>query len=138
MIKVLLIAVMVSMSSFAYAQDNFGSSASEEPQEYIKILNEVPLMDNLYEVTDSAIFFDKPDGRIAEVIYFSDSLSIDDVKSYYIETLPQLGWSRTDETSESILAYRREQEIFTIMISKSDGELVVKFNIFPYENRLNK
>lgn len=139
MLRILfIVTVMFVFCSPATAQEPSSEVGIDQAQQYIKIFNAVPLMDNLYEVRDSALVFDKPNGRIAEIIYFSDSLLLDDVKSYYTEVLPQLGWVISNSNSDDRLIFNREQEVMTILASKRDSELVVKFNVFPYENPAEK
>ena len=73
---------------------------------------DVPLMQGLALSEDETFDFENEDGRL----YFSKAYTKDEsekVQKFYEETLPQLGWQRTDE------GYSREGD--TLRISVTDG-----------------
>src|ERR1700679_3441774 len=72
--------------------------------DFVPGTEDVPVMKGLKQVTDSAMVFDKPQGRIVEA-QFHGKLKRHQIEDFYAVTLPQLGWkpSATD-------SWQREDE----------------------------
>ncbi len=66
---------------------------AEAPQAYISVLPTVPVMEGATEITDSAVLFDKPSGRIAQTALYTRSADERALIDFYTQTLPQLGWN---------------------------------------------
>ena len=58
-------------------------------------------MAGLAELTDEALFYDKPEGRIVEVAARGAVLQ-KDAMAFYADTLPQLGWSAVGDASGTL------------------------------------
>ena len=63
--------------------------------------------------------------------YASGPLTLDSVKAFYSQTLPQLGWQAKPDKRANHLAFEREGESLDIEFKKVDSELVVRFSVAP-------
>jgi hypothetical protein len=82
-------------------------------------------MPALRAVRDSAVVFDKPQGRIVEAKATGRTTRAA-VEKFYASTLPELGW-----TAEGPNVWRRENERLRIDLGGRDGNLTVGFTILP-------
>ncbi len=118
----MFVAVLLSAPGGARADDGFLSA-----------VDDMPLMPGLAETGDGGIAFDKPTGRIVRAVATGD-VSEQDVRSFYIGTLPQLGWVREKklELIGDLLVFRRERERLEIQIvPESAAHTEVRFSIEP-------
>src|SRR3546814_7081615 len=58
-------------------------------------VEDLPLMPGLAEIADAATVFDAPQGRIVES-YAAGTVAAAEIRSFYAQTLPQLGWTAVD------------------------------------------
>ena len=123
--KYILIVIWVVVALFTSSL----RAEESQKQKYLNILPELPLMEGLEEVPESSLSFDKPDGRIAEATYFSDTVTADAVLAYYEETLPQLGWSPEAESM-----FLREQDQLVIRSTQEEEEAIIVFSLSPVKN----
>ena len=86
-------------------------ATAQQAARFLSVMEEMPLMPGLVEVTDAAVNFDGPSGRIIEA-FVAGSVQVDAVRAFYAATLPQLGWAR-QATGE----YRRDAEILRLDVS---------------------
>jgi hypothetical protein len=101
-----------------------GSRAAAS-QTYIDRIADLPLMDGLSEVDDAGVSFDKPSGRIVEA-FAHGSVAAGDVRRFYRDTLPQLGWTRVRRDT-----FAREEEKLTLDYLGERGDLTVRFTLQP-------
>lgn len=87
---------------------------AQEPA-YLAELPDLPLMPGLTQIDEAGLAFDKPDGRIVEA-YAGGAVDRQAVRSFYRETLPQLGWERAGGD-----AYAREGERLKLEFLGADG-----------------
>lgn len=92
---------------------------------YIDRIADLPLMDGLREVDDAGVSFDKPGGRIVEA-FAHGSVAAGDVRRFYRDTLPQLGWTRVRRDT-----FAREDERLTLDYLGERGDLTVRFTLQP-------
>lgn len=104
-----LIAFLVSLSTFA-------------DDAFLTGLPDVPLMDGLIPNPTANIDFDTPAGQITVVNATGNSLTGDEILSFYQKTLPALGW-RTDGENRFV----REKDSLTITITKETKPAIVQF-----------
>jgi len=97
-----------------------------DEQQFFESLNDLPLMPGLYELIDEAVVFDKLDGRFIESQAASDSLSPDQIRGFYEQTLPQIGWKRIGEST-----FSRQEEELQMEVKNQDGFTVVRFTVEP-------
>ncbi|MAQ71627.1 MAG: hypothetical protein CL565_05490 [Alphaproteobacteria bacterium] len=86
--------------------------ADTPPVTYISALPTVPLMPGLEEVGNSEVLFDKAEGRIAAIDAYGFDLKEQNVKNYYREVLPELGWVETDN-----MVFSRQNEVLAIRLN---------------------
>lgn len=92
---------------------------------YSSVLDDLPLMQGMVEKPEDTVIFDKPGGRIVEFSVRTAS-SADEVKDFYKQALPPLGWK-----SRSPLKYVRETEALEINFDKMGGKTIVHFALTP-------
>lgn len=99
--------------------------ASGTTGSFLEGLDDLPLTPGLREIKDAGVVFDKPEGRIVEAFAEGD-LSEAKVRSFYAETLPELGWR-----AEGAGRYRREGELLSIGFRATGKGLTVRFFLSP-------
>jgi len=110
----IFIIILVLLSTFASTK----RLRSEQGARFLSVIPEMPLMPSLAENLDAAVVFDGPSGRIVEA-FANGAVSPDAVYAFYAASLPQLGWSLSDEG-----IYRRDAEILKIEIFQSGTDYV--------------
>lgn len=63
---------------------------------YFSALPELPVATGMAEVPGTAVRFDQPEGRII-VLQAVGRASVNDIKAFYHNTLPALGWQEKGE-----------------------------------------
>ena len=99
--------------------------AAVAQQAFFAAVSDLPLMPGLAEAADAALVFDNPAGRIVELAATGTVVAAA-VRSFYAETLPQLGWEPVGDDR-----YVREGELLTLMVEAASGGLIVRFSIAP-------
>lgn len=82
---------------------------------YLSAIADLPLPDGLTEQPDKSTVFDAPLGRIITA-YASGTIDADDVRDFYDDALPPLGWEKTGEGS-----FRRKAEVLKIDVLGGQG-----------------
>jgi len=100
-------------------------AASLHAEGFFSNIEDLPVMPGLNELPGTAVVFDKPEGRIAEV-GAAGRLDRDAVLAFYRRTLPQLGWKETAPGR-----FAREDERLSLDFEKSGRRLTVRFSISP-------
>ncbi len=101
-------------------------AATPAPAAFLDDIDDVPLMPGLTETADAAVVFETPQGRLVEATVQGPG-SVAEVRRFYLETLPQLGWSPTGD-----LVFRRENETLTLHpTAGADGGVRVRFSLGP-------
>jgi hypothetical protein len=91
---------------------------------FFATVSDLPLMPGLTESAETALVFDNPSGRIVEVAA-TGAVSATTVRSFYGETLPQLGWVADGKR------FRREGEVLTLTVKETAVGVTVGFSIAP-------
>ena len=94
---------------------------------FLTAIEDVPLAPGLAEQAAGGMVFDSPTGRIVEAAA-SGPVSADQIKAFYEQTLPQLGW-----TDSGKMTFRRDNEILRLTIDPTPqkGAIIVRFNLAP-------
>ena len=93
---------------------------------FVPGIDDLPLMPGLVLKSEAPVVFDTPGGRIVEV-FASGTVPRVRVRSFYNETLPQLGWQPGGKSQ-----FQRDKELLKIEISEEiKGRLVVRFSVVP-------
>ena len=112
------------------------AALAAQPLVFLSVIDDVPLMAGLREVPDSAVVFDKPEGRIVEV-QAAGALEVAAVASFYRQSLPQFGWSPDPAAKESStrrlirLTFVRDSERLTVEVERADGKTAASFALAP-------
>lgn len=91
---------------------------------FLAEFEDLPLPAGLIEKPGGTLF-EVPAGRIVEA-QAEGTLSAQQVRSFYAETLPQLGWEKTGEAT-----FRRDREQLHITIDDRRQPLAVHFSVVP-------
>jgi hypothetical protein len=100
---------------------------------FLDAVEDMPLMEGLTETGEGGIIFDKPTGRIVRTIA-TGAVTSAAVRSFYADTLPQLGWTRYPnlELIKDLMIFKREDERLHIQtVSHFNGKTEVRFSIEP-------
>ena len=102
------------------------SVTAQQTARFLSVMEEMPLMSGLVEVTDVAVTFEGPSGRIIHA-FAAGSPQVDEVRAFYAAALPQLGWARQANGE-----YRRDAEILRLEVSvASDGGTGAQYMLRP-------
>lgn len=108
---------------FLVAATLFVCSAHADPPAFVEGIEDLPLMPHLKQSDESPTVFDTPYGSIIESEAWGPSPD-QDILDFYLKTLPQLGWSKQNETS-----FQRDAEHLTLNITRRDTMTHVLFRI---------
>jgi hypothetical protein len=112
------------------------AALAAQPLAFLSVIDDVPLMAGLQEVPDSAVVFDKPEGRIVEV-QAAGTLDMVAVASFYRQALPQFGWNPDPAAKESStrrlirLTFVRDSERLTVEVERAEGKTAASFALAP-------
>lgn len=120
----LAIALVMGLVSGFWTPD--GAVRAGGQGAYLAGAADLPLMPGLAEVPEAGLVFDQPSGRIVEA-YARGAVSRSAVTSFYLDTLPNLGWRAKAEA-----LFQREGEELRLDITGDDGALVVRFTLQPH------
>src|SRR4051812_13216000 len=118
-----LAAVLVLIALAAVGPSS--SAGAEETAGFLAGTEDVPLMPGLRNDESTLVVFDKPEGRIVEVVA-RGKLGRTQVEKFYAAALPPLGW-----VPDGKLAWRREGERLHLDFKGRDGDLKVGFSLAP-------
>lgn len=114
---------MIASVFIAFAAVGSSPLAAEE---FLSVLDDMPLMPGLTEVREQASDFQTPAGRIVDGSAIG-SVEARAVSSFYDATLPSLGWTR-----EAAGRFRRDRERLTIAVDPgAKGAITVRFSVRP-------
>ena len=113
-----------------------GVSAALARDAYLSLAPDIPLAPGLSEFDGGQLVFDKPEGRIVriEAERVSAQGANGAVPSFYLETLPNLGWQLNsgdntgDKSDDNVLTFQRGGE--TLLISVQRDRVVFKLSPF--------
>jgi hypothetical protein len=117
-IRRVLLAAVTAAGLLAWSGAAPADSFFREPAD-------LPLMPGLYELTDEALVFDYPEGRLVKVAARGIVTSAA-VFDYYAATLPELGWSEVGRGR-----YTRDGERLSLELSRHASHVTVRFSIAP-------
>lgn len=110
----------------AYANGTGSFEASSNSTLFFETLQDVPVMPGLTELEDYTLVFDKPEGRIIEMVARIEGASADDVREYYRRSLPQLGWVMASQDN-----YRRGAEHLSLNFEREKNDLFLRMTVQP-------
>ena len=92
---------------------------------FFSTVEDLPLMSGLLEIVEEGMVFDKPEGRIVEVVAAGAVLR-GAVVAYYESTLPELGWHR-----EGGAEFVRSGEVLRYRLGTVGEMTEIRFTIAP-------
>ena len=96
---------------------------------YSAVIQDLPLMTGMTEITDAAVQFDTTSGRVMETAAEVQAGQTE-IYAFYSNALPQLGWTHKDGDNTT---YHRAKEILTIEAApgSSSEKTRVQFRLGP-------
>lgn len=125
--RFVILCLFVSLSLFFFGA--FSSVVASEGRGgtvFFQTLQDIPAMQGLSEIEDYALVFDKPEGRIVEMVAQIKGASVDAVRRYYAGVLPQLGWAKEREDH-----YIRGNERLALDFEQESAGNFVRFTVEP-------
>lgn len=117
----------LALSAVLWAVILLGAARAED---FLSVLDDMPLAPGLTELADQAAEFETPSGRIIDAVA-SGAAESRAVAGFYDRTLPALGWTR-----EGAGRFVRDQERLTIATSPgaAKGQVLVRFSLRPRQS----
>jgi hypothetical protein len=92
---------------------------------FFAAVEDMPLMPGLVEAPGASTIFDKPEGRIVQLVA-AGRADRSEVLGFYADTLPQLGWRKAADGT-----WRRENEILRLEVKPKGRESELRISIAP-------
>lgn len=70
------------------------AASAQTAQRFFSLLPDMPVAPGLSEIKDQSAVFDKPEGRIVDIVAELAPKDLASIRDFYAQTLPQLGWRR--------------------------------------------
>ena len=109
-----------------FANETAPSAMPASSTLFFETLQDVPVMPGLTELEDYTLVFDKPEGRIIEMVASIDGASVSDVRKYYRLSLPQLGWVMDSQDN-----YMRGAEHLSLNFEREQNDSFLRMTIQP-------
>ncbi|MDR1693678.1 MAG: hypothetical protein LBR70_00595 [Lactobacillaceae bacterium] len=90
--------------------------------DFIEGMEDVPMMSGLMQTESDSIAFGNEESRFIET-YLSGDFSFSEVEDFYLETLPQLGWS-FESRKQNALSFKRDKDVIDIVREEASPLLV--------------
>ena len=130
LVRIVLLTILLLMTACANGVD-IASLPKELPgtakQKYLVGTEDVPLYFGFTPTEEGNVSYDSTDGRIIDGSFVSTTEKASDVRKFYEESLPQLGWQKMQYQ-----LYKRDGEILRLNILEKDNKTHLKFSIRPY------
>lgn len=134
-----LMAALIIGAPEAAGQDPGAQAARPDSAGFVAGISDLPLMAGLEQQADGGVFFDKPGGRIVEVVA-TGPLSGDAIAEFYATVLPEFGWRRDLQGEQAAKAdgdpimrlyFERDGERLGLTITLAASEASVRFSVTP-------
>jgi len=117
-----------SVMTFGVFFGSFAGPAQADDVTFLSVLTDVPLMNGLTEKTETALYFETPEGRIVKA-FATGPVTDHALRDYYQQSLPALGWHMMER--HPALRFKRDQEILQVTPQTKDAALDVSFTVSP-------
>lgn len=101
------------------------TGAARAENRFMPGMEDMPLAPGLSVVEDAALAFDSPSGRIVEA-YAAGQAVPEDIRHFYAETLPSLGWQPIGQDS-----FVREAERLDLDLFVKEGVTTLRMTVRP-------
>lgn len=82
---------------------------------FVDGLEDIPLMKEMTQVQKDTISFGNEESRFVEAYLTSTKIGFKSVERFYINTLPQLGWTYQGKRGDNTLIFYRDSEMMEIV-----------------------
>jgi hypothetical protein len=96
-------------------------------EEFAQGSEDIPLLVGMEKISEESLGFDSDLGSIISSSY-DTKIELQKVKTFYLKTLPQMGWVLVKDVENSA-SFKREKEKLEIEFVKQDGKKLVRFFI---------
>jgi len=120
-----IIFLIISLNSCILFPNKTKDLSTKASAQFIKGSLDIPVAKGLEIISDEEIEFDSSSGSFASSTYQSKN-SIESIKKFYSETLPQMGWELIEFSNHSSI-FKRENQILKIEFSKSQKQTLIVF-----------
>lgn len=118
MIRIFFISIVLSLAAtIAFAQDTY---------RYVPGTEDIPVYQGLVENKEARLLYDVVEGNIVDTLFEGDASSYNNIKHFYEETLPQIGWKKV-----KYQIYERGDERLELDYSLSDNKIMLQFSLRP-------
>lgn len=125
------ILVLISSFFLIFSCADLFKTKTPEPKaspDFVQGSEDIPLLAGMEKISDDdTIGFDSSSGSIISSSYTTD-LNKRQIRNFYIQTLPQLGWE-VIKNLENNLSFKRENENLEIEFTDENDKKMVKFFI---------
>ena len=94
---------------------------------FLEGYEDIPIVKGLSQIKNDNFSFGNEEARLVEAVLTGSKVGFKSVKKFYVDTLPQLGWTYQGQRGDSLLFYR-EGEALEI-VKESTKPLNVRFTI---------
>lgn len=111
----------------------FTNVFAQDVQRFSAFIDNLPIMEGVYEDTQNALVFDKPQGRLIQLDAISERRSPSEILRFYKAALPPLGWVLESDKrpKKQELFFFRANERLKIIVNQKDGLTYVEFALSP-------
>ena len=81
-------------------------SAPVKAASFLEGYEDIPVMRGLRQIPSDTISFGNEETRLVEAMLTGSKVGFKSVKKFYVDTLPQLGWTYQGQRGNSLLFYR--------------------------------
>lgn len=111
-------------------EDNAKILGGQKSFEYVYGTTEIPLISGLKIIEEESTSYDATDGTITVAAY-SGKVTLEDLKKFYLGTMPQLGYKIQSDNGDNMV-FNRKDDVVDITIYKNSSnseDVMVKFII---------
>lgn len=94
---------------------------------FIEGLEDVPVMKGLSQMPKDNISFGNEESRFVETYLTSSKVGFKTVEKFYVDTLPQLGWTYQGKREHTLIFYRENETIEIVPEQKKP--LIVRITV---------
>ena len=96
-------------------------------QEYVSGVNDLPLYHGFeLQGGGDSVSYDSMAGRLIDAKYISKTANIENVRSFYDSTLPELGWNKISGES-----FVRDGEVLKVNVNRGEEGVELKITVRP-------